>query len=113
MTWRDQYRKCVLKDCRADFRPKREDQRFCCPSHAVKDRVTRHRSRYIETPLGVIREKPLQAVLAAPTASADHATPYFNPLGPTPGALQKDDYQLEYYDDGYPKLPACLERRSA
>ena len=46
MTWRDQYRKCVLKDCRADFRPKREDQRFCCPRHAVKDRVARHRSRY-------------------------------------------------------------------
>jgi hypothetical protein len=56
MTWRDQYRKCVLKDCRADFRPKREDQRFCCPRHAVKDRVARHRkgrksankSRYID-----------------------------------------------------------------
>ena len=50
MTWRDQYRKCVLKDCRADFRPKREDQRFCCPRHAVKDRVARHRSRYISGP---------------------------------------------------------------
>jgi hypothetical protein len=32
-------------------------------------------------------------------------------LGPTPGALQGDDYQLDYYDDGYPKLPACLDRR--
>jgi hypothetical protein len=53
MTWRDQYRKCVLKDCRADFRPKREDQRFCCPRHAVKDRVARHRSRYINVPLTV------------------------------------------------------------
>ena len=31
--------------------------------------------------------------------------------GPTPGALQGDDVQLEYYDDGYPKLPACLDRR--
>jgi hypothetical protein len=29
----------------------------------------------------------------------------------TPGALQGDDYQLEYYEDGYPKLPACLDRR--
>ena len=25
--------------------------------------------------------------------------------------LQGDDYQLEYYEDGYPKLPACLDRR--
>ena len=30
---------------------------------------------------------------------------------PTPGALQGDEYQLEYYEDGYPKLPACLDRR--
>ena len=31
---------------------------------------------------------------------------------PTPGALQGDDYQLEYDEDGYPKLPACLDRRT-
>ena len=49
MNWRDDIRKCVLKDCRADFRPKREDQRFCCARHAVKDRVARHRSRYIKS----------------------------------------------------------------
>ena len=35
--------------------------------------------------------------------------PYFNPHGPTPGALQGDDYPLEYYEDGYPKLPVCLD----
>ena len=28
-----------------------------------------------------------------------------------PGALPGADYQLEYYEDGYPKLPACLDRR--
>lgn len=33
--------------------------------------------------------------------------------GPTPGALQGDDYQLEYYEDGYPKLPPCLDRAEA
>jgi hypothetical protein len=26
-------------------------------------------------------------------------------------ALSGDDVQLEYYEDGYPKLPACLDRR--
>jgi hypothetical protein len=30
---------------------------------------------------------------------------------PTPGALKGDDYPLEHYEDGYPKLPACLDRR--
>ena len=34
-----------------------------------------------------------------------------NPDGSTPGALQGDDYPLEYYEDGYPKMPACLDRR--
>jgi hypothetical protein len=42
-----------------------------------------------------------------PPATADH-----NPHGPTPRALQGDDYPLEYYEDGYPKLPACLDRRA-
>jgi hypothetical protein len=32
--------------------------------------------------------------------------------GHTPGALQGDDDPLDYYEDGYPKLPACLGRRT-
>jgi hypothetical protein len=72
----------------------------------VKDRVARHRSRYIDAPLTVVPEKPLQPAQAPATRLTD--TPYFNPHGPTPRALQGDDYQLEYYDDGYPKLPSCL-----
>ena len=35
-----------------------------------------------------------------------HATPEFAE------PLRGDDYQLDYYDDGYPILPACLRRRS-
>jgi hypothetical protein len=31
--------------------------------------------------------------------------------GPTPGAIQGDDYPIEMDVDGYPKLPACLDRR--
>ena len=38
--------------------------------------------------------------------------PYVNPHGPTSGALQGDDYQLEYHDDGYPKLPLCLDSQA-
>ena len=30
--------------------------------------------------------------------------------GPTPGALQGDDYPLEYDEKGYPELPDCLRR---
>ena len=31
--------------------------------------------------------------------------------GPTPGALQGEDYPLTYDENGYPELPACLDRR--
>ena len=34
-----------------------------------------------------------------------------DPRETPPGTLEGDDYQLEYYEDGYPKLPACLDRR--
>src|SRR5262245_39597830 len=34
-----------------------------------------------------------------------------NPGGSTPGAIQ-GDYPLEYYPDGQPKLPKCLDRRA-
>jgi len=33
------------------------------------------------------------------------------PVSAKPG-LQGDNYPLNYYPDGYPKLPACLDRRS-
>jgi hypothetical protein len=35
----------------------------------------------------------------------------FPTAGPTPGALEGDDYELEYDENGYPELPACLDRR--
>jgi hypothetical protein len=31
---------------------------------------------------------------------------------PASHPLLGDDIQLEYYEDGYPKLPACLDCRS-
>ena len=34
-----------------------------------------------------------------------------NPDGSTPGALQGDDYPLTYDENGYPELPAVLDRR--
>jgi hypothetical protein len=30
---------------------------------------------------------------------------------PTSRVLVGDEIKLEYYDDGYPKLPDCLDRR--
>ena len=47
-------------------------------------------------------ETPLEVVSSHETAVPDESTSK---------PLQGDDYQLEYYADGYPKLPACLDRR--
>jgi hypothetical protein len=62
-------------------------------------------------------ETPLEVVNSRETAPGDHDTPGARPnsccpFGPTPGALQGDDVQLEYYSDGTAKIPPCLDRRS-
>jgi hypothetical protein len=112
--WRNELRTCELEECAEGFQPKREDQRFCCERHATKARVARYRMVKATTkPLHAARPiplppKPLQAGLA-PSMSLTVA--YFNPHGPTPGALQGDDYSLTYDADGHPELPACLDRR--
>ena len=36
--------------------------------------------------------------------------PDVNQIGPTPGALQGDEYPITYDPDGYPLLPECLKR---
>ena len=101
----------TCKRCGETFMPKRLAQVYCSRRCRVADAVARHRSDYTEALPSAVPEKRLQAVEPALTASDESSTPYFNPHGPTPGALQGDDYQLEYYADGYPKLPACLDRR--
>jgi hypothetical protein len=109
--WRNELRICALEECAEGFQPKRDDQRFCCERHATKARVARYRkgktqrSRYIGAPLSPIPEKPLHAVKGPSTSLT---ASYFNSHGP--GALQGDHNPLEYYDDSYPKLPACLDR---
>lgn len=59
-----------------------------------------------EAPLvGVVPEK-----LSPAAPDADQAASYgFGRPGDKP--LSGDDYPLEFYEDGYPKLPACLDRR--
>ena len=112
----------ACKRCGEAFMPKRLAQVYCSRRCRVADAVARHRSDYMEANPSRIPEKRLQAVAPAPGPLSDGSTMVWpardehprdeHPNGPTPGALQGDDYQLEYYADGYPKLPDCL-RRSA
>ena len=91
-------------------------QRYCskrCRDNAAQER-RRHpikRSADKEASLTVIpvsaSPRPEAALTRSQSTSSAHGT---NPNGSTPGALQGDDHALEYYDDGYPKLPDCLRR---
>jgi len=62
--------------------------------------VRRHRSGYKTSTPMVLREKRLQAVQHSSTRSTETPTVYFNPHGPTQGAIQGNNYQLKYYADG-------------
>ena len=109
--WRYEVRTCA---CGLMFTPKREKQRHCSAKCGTRTRVTQHRTRYREETPTVIQEKPLQAPSDSTTGLSDGPTMVWpvrdDQPRPTPGALQGDDVQLEYYEDGYPKLPACLDR---
>lgn len=93
----------------------RQAQRYCskqCRKSGFKRRAGMQREASpaaVEKrpPATTLPEKrPPAPAAAAPTPDAASAA-----IGATPGALQGDDYPLEYYEDGYPKLPACLDRR--
>ena len=81
----------------------------------MADAVKRHRSDYTDGDPTPLPEKRLQAPHTQTGGLGDGPTMIWPERDtqpwPTPGALQGDDYQLEYYEDGYPKLPACLDRR--
>ena len=111
--WRDEVRTCV---CGERFLPKREAQAHC--SSRCRDAVKKRRKRSGDKtsfPIPVARSGD-RGLSNAPSPLSDGSTMVWpsrddHQIGPTPGALQGDDYQLEYYLDGYPKLPACLDRR--
>ena len=88
----------------------REAQLYCSSRCRNLAKVRRHRSGYTAWPLTAVPTKRLHAVPPASRRPTENPTPYFNPHGPTPGALKGDDYPLTYDADGYPELPACLDR---
>ena len=109
--------------CGLEVRRKRLAQVYC--SKQCRDSAAKVRQRSADTsrPLPRERRSADMASNLATTASRDQAemSPGVTLLVPdtyvsladclTTGALRGDDYPLEYYEDGYPKLPACLDRR--
>jgi predicted nucleic acid-binding Zn ribbon protein len=112
----------VCACCGAAFRPQRSWQRFC--SATCQDRAKKQRQRAGNA--GTSPDQVTQPIECGDTASAPlprppvapPQTPSYGwgdtPLKPSPldgkPVLLGDDYPLDYYDDGYPKLPDCLRR---
>jgi hypothetical protein len=110
--WRTEMRTCF---CGTIFTPNRGKQRYCTTRCGTRARVNQYRTRYRESEPTALPEKPLQTAQAQTKGVGDGPSMVWPERnnGPTPGALQDDDVPLEYYEDGYPKLPACLKTMQA
>src|SRR4030095_13726973 len=110
--WRNEIRNCA---CGVTFAPKRQKQRYCSTRCGTRARVTHHGSRYKEPDPAALPENPSQDTRTQSMGLGDGPTMVWperdSQVWPTPGALQGDEYQLDYYEAGYPKLPACLDQR--
>jgi hypothetical protein len=89
--------------CAVEFKPGRPWQRYCSLECQNKASVKRHRRKKCY----------LNAITSASTSFLEAPEPPsesygWGKAGDPP--LLGDDYLLEYYEDGYPKLPDILKR---
>ena len=115
----DLFRAC--DNCDNEFVPHREAQRYCSKGCRVNAAVKRFRGK--EVPGTKLQEaitysstvpSPQRSDYRASTALPEAAkAPSLGFGRPGDPRLQGDEYQLEYYEDGFPRLPDCLRRRQA
>ena len=89
------------KRCGETVKRKREAQVYCsklCSDAAKKQRKRQRRTQRS----GDAADRP-----------SGEQTEYKPQKHWAGGPLRGDDYPREYYPDGYPKLPRCLDRRKA
>jgi hypothetical protein len=105
----------ICKVCTDEFNPARPWQQYCSRHCQIRDGMKRYRNRKAPAKCHNITWK----VSRYPNAITPASTPLLEALEPLsygfgrPGdrPLQGDDYLLEYYPDGLPKLPPYLDRR--
>ena len=115
MTWRDEVRRCA---CGESFSPKREAQAYCTKRCANAATQRRKRSGDMGLAPSLVARSGDTAATPHPEAFSDGSTVVWsnrstvglNPDGSTPGALP-GNYPLDYDENGFPELPACLDRR--
>jgi hypothetical protein len=108
---------CKRHGCGQTFRPKRLAQLYCstpCRKADFKRRDRVQRSVPEASPATTLPEKRPPRLQTPPSVSPgapEKEIPFVRLWDGPP--LQGDDYHLDYYEDGYPKLPACLDRRTS
>ena len=117
---------CRVIECRDAYQwivQRRKGGRWLNVSYHLDRDVLIDRSGATGDALAILRDLPARHGYVEPDASIPPAEAVGEALrayappppitrlrhGPTPGALQGDDYPLEY-EDGYPKLPSSLRR---
>ena len=101
---------CKRPCCGQTFRTKRLAQRYCstsCRKADFKRRGRAEKSVPEASPTTVLPEKRPPAL---ERATPPRTAPSYGFDKPGDPPLQGDDYPLEYYEDGYPKIPECLRR---
>jgi hypothetical protein len=97
-----------------DRQKRRRQAQKCRDSRPAVPSPTKCRDTVQATPLRpsapILHVKNRSSTVAKPSPAEDL------PLKPSPldskPVLSGDDVELEYYEDGYPKIPACLDRRA-
>ena len=104
---------CKRPDCDQTFQPKRLAQTYCSERCRNADTQRRKRANKSGDTQKLLTRTPRSGDIAPSTAT----TGPIGPLKPEPWAtnftevLKGDDYVLEYDANGYPELPAFLDRR--
>ncbi len=92
----------TCRNCGKAFAPARQNHSYC--SRRCKSAAAMRRHRGAEKAV-----EPREGITATPAKEEGiTAPPFTNNFTET---LMGDDYPLEYYPDGYPKLPDCLRRK--
>jgi hypothetical protein len=94
----------ICDNCGSSVTRTRPQQRYC--SRKCKNTASARRRRGVETQKRVTRHPatPERVTRLQPPVEQAFTTNFTE-------VLKGDDYPLEYCPDGYPKLPARLERR--
>ena len=104
------------KRCGETVTRKREAQVYCsrlCSDAAKKQRKRTQRSGDGEATVPRSAGSPATGLPTGSERPSGEQTEYEPQKHWEGGPLQGDEYPLEYYPDGYPKLPSCLDRRKA